>query len=378
MTLKLFSDRNYLYDDLPPDPILLPFWSDFLENKQHPWLKAWSRYAEVGNQFFEMVPLKDADFAVLPMNWRSVRGDAWRGKTNQAAQNLSLEFARRVQRANKPLIVFFSGDCSHESLPFENAIVFRTAAYRSRLQPNEFIGFAGCDDLIEQFFPEQPLPIRPKSEKPTVGFCGFTRPDSLKRKLQSAVYHSYTLATQFQLSPSPYRGQILRNRAIELLQASPRITTNFILRGKSFFDPVQQANKQMLLREYVDNLINSDYALCCRGSANYSIRLFEILCCGRIPVLIDTDSVLPYDFAIDWKKYCVWVNESELDQIPEKIAEFHARLSPNAFVELQQECRKLWQDWLSPEGFYRNFHRHFENNRLLPRVSQLNVKAIER
>jgi len=49
-----------------------------------------------------------------------------------------------------------------------------------------------------------------------------------------------------------------------------------------------------------------------------SYRLYEALCCGRIPVFIDTDCVLPYDFMIDWKKYFVWVDQSELPLIAEK------------------------------------------------------------
>jgi hypothetical protein len=34
--------------------------------------------------------------------------------------------------------------------------------------------------------------------------------------------------------------------------------------------------------------------------------------------------------------------------------------SPPEFVDLQHECRRLWQEWLSPEGFFANFYRHFQ------------------
>jgi len=75
--------------------------------------------------------------------------------------------------------------------------------------------------------------------------------------------------------------------------------------------------KQMRL-EFLQNMIGSDYVFCCRGAGNFSYRLYEALCCGRIPVFIDTDCVLPYDFMIDWKKYFVWVDQSELPLIAEK------------------------------------------------------------
>ena len=75
-------------------------------------------------------------------------------------------------------------------------------------------------------------------------------------------------------------------------------------------------------------------------------------------IFVNTDCVLPYDFAIDWKKYCVWVEESELSSIAEKVLDFHSKLSDREFVELQYECRNLWEKWLSPEGFFKNIYRH--------------------
>ncbi|PAX54858.1 exostosin, partial [Brunnivagina elsteri CCALA 953] len=47
-------------------------------------------------------------------------------------------------------------------------------------------------------------------------------------------------------------------------------------------------------------------------------------------------------------------------KIEQKIIEFHERISPSEFVELQYKCRKLWQEKLSPEGFFSNFYRHFQ------------------
>jgi len=88
--------------------------------------------------------------------------------------------------------------------------------------------------------------------------------------------------------------------------------------------------------------------------------LYETLSFGRIPIFINTDCVLPYDFAIDWKKYCVWVDESELPFIADKVADFHNALAPQEFEDLQYECRRMWEEWLSPEGFFDNFYRHLE------------------
>jgi len=145
------------------------------------------------------------------------------------------------------------------------------------------------------------------------------------------------------------------------LSSSPLVYHNFIIRDESFFQKTKSdsALRKKQKYEFMQNMLNSDYTFCCRGSGNYSLRFYESLSCGRIPVFLNTDCVLPYDFEIDWKKYCVWIEENELPLIAEKVAEFHENLSPQEFVDLQYSCRKIWEKWISPEGFFANLYRHF-------------------
>jgi hypothetical protein len=107
-------------------------------------------------------------------------------------------------------------------------------------------------------------------------------------------------------------------------------------------------------------MLESDYVLCARGNGNFSYRLYETLCMGRIPVFIDTDCVLPLDFDIDWRDYCVWVDEAEIEQIGDQVLEFHESLDESEFEERQRACRRLWETHISPQGFFANFHLHFE------------------
>ncbi|RYE12198.1 MAG: exostosin, partial [Sphingobacteriaceae bacterium] len=92
------------------------------------------------------------------------------------------------------------------------------------------------------------------------------------------------------------------------------------------------------------------------GYGNNSIRFFEALCCGRIPVFVNTDCVLPYDFLIDWKKYCVWIEEDDISKIPEKVLEFHNKYTDEEFKALQVEIRTIWRTYFTPEGFFKNLH----------------------
>jgi hypothetical protein len=117
---------------------------------------------------------------------------------------------------------------------------------------------------------------------------------------------------------------------------------------------------QVARREYLENMIGSDYVLCVRGDGNWSVRFYEAMCLGRIPVVVDTDLVMPYDFLLEWRDYGVWIDRSDIANIGEHVAAFHERLSEPEFEDLQRECRGLWERYLSPVGFFRNFHRHLD------------------
>ena len=114
--------------------------------------------------------------------------------------------------------------------------------------------------------------------------------------------------------------------------------------------------------EFVRNMAESDYVVCIRGGGNFSCRFFEALCCGRIPVLVDTDSVIPFEFAVDWDRYVVRIAPRDHGQIAERILAFHENISDDEFIELQRGCRRLWKEWLSAPGFFSKFHLHFKGN----------------
>lgn len=62
---------------------------------------------------------------------------------------------------------------------------------------------------------------------------------------------------------------------------------------------------------------------------------------------------------IDWKEHCVWVDEPEIRGIGNRVAAFHASLTPGEFADRQRACRRLWETHLSPHGFFAHFHEHF-------------------
>jgi glycosyltransferase involved in cell wall biosynthesis len=88
--------------------------------------------------------------------------------------------------------------------------------------------------------------------------------------------------------------------------------------------------------EYVEHLSKNTYILCPRGTENYSYRIYETLSFGRVPVIIDTDVVLPPE--INWDRLVVRVPYSSIDNLPELIRQDYNRHSSAAFSVRQQEA----------------------------------------
>ena len=353
--MRVFSDRSLVSPGQGHVTMLYPFWGKNPEDPSDPVSGRFDRFAKLGRSFFQMAELAEADVAVYPRPWEHVFRD-------DQARSLAVRFADRALNAGKRVAVFFWSD-SDKPVHLENAVIFRTSLYRSKRAPHVFAMPAWGENFVERYCDNQ-LPLRAKGSKPVVGFCGNADPIN-----PSLAAHTKKLgcrlANALRVRQARFESRPLRTRALRALSESPFLETNFVVRPLFLGGAVQPdgtidlAVKRQIRGEFVQNMVDSDYVLCTRGGGNFSYRLYETLSCGRIPVFIDTDCVLPYHSEIDWKRYSVWVDEAEVDSIAERVAEFHDSLVPDQFVELQKECRKLWEEWLSPVGFFSNLHRRF-------------------
>ncbi|MCC7447082.1 MAG: exostosin family protein [Anaerolineae bacterium] len=364
--LRLYADKNYIPKGKTHVTLLAPFWGRQTEDLDVIYHRRFDHFLEIGHSLFEMTSLDEADYAVLPSDWDTVEDDP----------KLPLAFAEKARQAGKDVIVFLWGP-SLESVPIENSIVFRNSMLGSTRKRTEFPVPYWFEDFVEEYLDNKQV-IRQKVAKPTVGFCGFAEPlnptpqqalINLARKSRAA------LTGKTGNKAAGVFGRAIRTRAMQILDRNPNIATNFIIKDRFWAGAItpdgkpDNARLQASRQEYLRNMLDSDYVLVIRGAGNASFRLFETLCSGRIPILVDTDCVLPYEEHVDWKKYCVWVDQTELASIADKVLDFHNKLSASDFVELQHACRAFWKDWLSPAGFFQHFHLHFQGE-LAPRGSQ--------
>ena len=103
--------------------------------------------------------------------------------------------------------------------------------------------------------------------------------------------------------------------------------------------------------DFITNLRESDYALCVKGDENASFRFYEALSMGRIPLLLDTECVLPLQDIIDYRSFCVIVDWRDADRIGEKLLAFHEQVSAEEFEAMQRRAREAFVEYLRMDSF---------------------------
>lgn len=340
--LKIYSDKSYLPDNDRHTILLYPFWGEPAGIDDGVDSGRFDDYISSASEYMTLVPLlKDADVAVLPFEWKS-RQQA--GKKYDRYLRLASSLEQEALRYHKKLVVFFNND-SDEAIPLDNVVVFRTSFYRSTRRLNEHAVPGWSIDFLHTYLQGKSI-VREKKRIPVVCYSGYVDYDA--DDITSIVMHNLKIL----LGWKPTIGHTLRGEAVRNLKRDNRVTLNF-LRRKGFSGGCDEITR----REYVSNLVESDYALVIRGAGNFSYRLYEVISCGRIPVFIDTDCVLPFSHIIDWKKYCIWIHVSEINQLTDIILDFHEKISQDEFKEMQLAVRRLYEEWISPVGFYKNLWR---------------------
>jgi hypothetical protein len=143
---------------------------------------------------------------------------------------------------------------------------------------------------------------------------------------------------------------ILRKNVCELLK-NTKIKCDFKYR-EIFHYFHNQIDMTKQHDNYVDNMYKNIFNLAIRGAGNFSYRLCEIMSFGRIPIIIRTNNVLPLEHIIDWNSCAVICDENEINLLEEKINYF---IYNNNLVNIQKNNRNIWEEYLSPLGFTKNF-----------------------
>lgn len=291
-----------------------------------------------------------ADVFILPMDI------AWYLQTGQ--RQVVDEFIASAKKWQKPCWIFSGGDYGI-SWPDPLVHVLRMSGYRSRNKGSNFIMPPFIPDPFECYDIGQ-FKLSNLRSRPTLGFCGHANGSQLDRIKdfgrsilkyfkKKAGYYFYDL--QPFSSPTHFRFNV-----VKALQNNARIKTDFQLFDK-YNAGVKTAEELEHSRiRYYHNVNSNDYTLCIRGAGNFSKRFYECLSCGRVPFLIDTDSIFPLENLVDWESHLIIIQSCKIYEADQYLFKFHSSFSEESWHKLLINNRKLWQEKLTYEGFFANFH----------------------
>ncbi len=290
-----------------------------------------------------------ADICVLTMLWNFY--------IKHSKENLADLEISQAEKNGKHIVIFGTRDYPAK-IRNKNVVLFESAGLNSR---NTVLYHSGLPFFINDYmdiYCQGTATFRHKRDVPSIGFCGQSNNSIIKQVWRASKnnYHkiNYHLGIE-KWEPPPFETTSFRGRVLNAFD-DDRLETNFIVREKMRAgDPKIQSEQNRNKLAFIKNILESDYTICMRGHGNYSIRFYETLSLGRIPIFIDTDCLLPFQDEIDYKSLFPWIDVKDLPYAAEILLEFHNNLSNDEFINLQEKCRNLWLEHMTKDGFYRDF-----------------------
>jgi hypothetical protein len=217
----------------------------------------------------------------------------------------------KYKNLNKKVIIFLISDSVEVFDIPRNVFLFRTSLYKKLKKTNEFLLPYIWETFDEKFNSLE------KTEKPIVGFCGNVKNNTGKRQ-----------------------------STINAISSSKNITSNFDTK-LSFWGG--NPHNEKIIEDFKKNILESHFTICNRGVGNFSMRFYQVLSLGRIPVLIDSDMIFPFENEINWDNLIIKAN-NEIELV-NKIEKFWTIKSNDEIIELELKCKKVFQEYLTPTGF---------------------------
>lgn len=331
--LTLFVDPQWKREDVAHSPLLYPFWGNALTERTPFQRELFEHYTFDTTLYRITDNPNEADMVLIPYSHNMA--------LNKCPALID-ECAARAKSLNKLLLIDGVGDIEHP-ITIPHAVILRYGGYRFKKDSRELHIPAYADDLLERCRGGK-LTLREKSQKPVIGFAGWSRQNFFQTFKTLVKEAPIRLRSLFDIRYGAYvKGVSLRMRALRILHNSGEVGVRFIERP-SYSGHRQTASHlpKELRQEFVDTIVESDYCLDVRGDANASTRLFEILSLGRIPVIVDTERNFPFFEKIDYSAFSLLVDFRDLAALPERIARFHGGLSPEAFKDMQRAARDAY------------------------------------
>lgn len=300
-----------------------------------------------GSMLFQTIPIeefassitrvgdpRESDFVIAPHEYADLRKHPEQFESYRAI----------ARSAGKRLIISANHD-DNASIRVEGAIILRPGGYKSSMAQNEIV----IPPYVEDIGAIHDMRPMGKGAKPTVGFVGKAGFGSVNERVRYLV-RNYILR-----KGAARQGLYFRRRSLDLLARDPRIELHAIMRTAfSGNRKTIELSPEQGRREYVENIRNNIFTLAPRGDGNFSLRFFESLSAGRIPILIDTDNTLPLEETIRYDDFIIRVPWEKLDELPERIVRFWDSHTDEEIRGIEAKARNAFSEYLYAPAFYRH------------------------
>jgi hypothetical protein len=282
--------------------------------------------------------------------------------------NKLLEINKIACRAFKLTVCFTNGDWGITP-PLKNFHLYRSGGYLSKNPGNQFCSpFTIAVDPLYKYY-NGILPIHNnKPVTPVIGFCGRASKNLLSVVTDTAKNLGrcgLKLINKWHEDLEIFQASSFKRfRMLREIERSDRVKTNFILHNYFHGGAKSFADKENQRRIFYQNMNESHYIFCYRGWGNFSIRLYETMASGRIPILVTSNNNLPFISKINWNMFPV-IADSNSKNVAEFVFEFHKKLSNDEFIVLQLKAREIWEEYFT----YKSFMQKWVNNYMLNKMS---------
>ncbi len=209
--------------------------------------------------------------------------------------------------------VFFLNDDLAIPL-FVPAVTFRASVFKNHCDPRaEALAFE-----TEDF--SQHLDFNPSAFKHDVSFCGYVGSSVIRHRLLRAML--------------AFSGKLIRD-----INVINKFHGHLTDQSSEFITKRRQ--------EYLRSIRESMLVLCPRGTGANSIRFFETLSMGRIPVLISDDVMLPFERDVNYDEFILRIPESDVEEAPQIILKWLEEHSMEALIKKCVLSRMTWQLFFS-------------------------------
>ena len=304
------------------------------------------------NRYTEVDSIQDCDVAIYPNKAFTPETLAFDRSVYQAA--------KEAQTHRKPLIIDATSD-SDVLLDIPWANILRNGLYKSLKKSFETECPYWSNDRTKRGLDS--LNIPPKGKKPVIGFCGTTSSRGKLANLSKSIVPD--AVTKLVLSQGRLSRRVdtritegmslqLRETAMKILAADSKLEVCFdVTNNRQSYYVKNESNKTILENLFIANTDKSDYVLCVRGGGNFSGRFYMALNAGRIPVVIDTDGVIPYEEQL----HIIKVPVNSLNKLGELIANHFATTTEQELKQMKRENRLAYHQLLAPEKFLPKYIR---------------------